>query len=337
MKFLLCAPLSYYGNPNIREPVYYYFHDTLVAMGHQVDCENTYPFAHSEEGRADFHQRVLDRIRGGGYAAVFVATVGQEFSSAFLDEARKDTVTIAWNSDDDWRWDAYSSRYAPHYSLMYTTYKDVYEANRAGFPNLRLSQWACLGTYDGLNTTKDIGFSFCGQVYADRLKDIYRLRRAAGLKPFGKGTLVITGQYVPDKLLRGAGRRLQRATGIRLLPEDALTFLDINAIWCRSGISLNLMRSSLGNKLQIKSRTFDMGVSGTMMLCEHSPNLELYYEPGREFVAYESLEDCAEKAKYYLAHEDERSRIARAYYDRTRREHLWTHRLAAILRDAGFG
>jgi spore maturation protein CgeB len=96
------------------------------------------------------------------------------------------------------------------------------------------------------------------------------------------------------------------------------------------------MEASLDPKiLQIKSRTFEMGLSGTLMLCKQSPNLEQYYEPGKEFVAFDDLEDCVEKAKYYLAHETERARIAKAYHDRTRAEHTWQNRFRQIFRDIG--
>ena len=69
-----------------------------------------------------------------------------------------------------------------------------------------------------------------------------------------------------------------------------------------------------------------MGLSGTLMLCEHSPDLERIYSPGTECITFETLEDCAEKARWYSAHEPERSRIAHNYYERTRKEHLWDHR-----------
>ena len=76
--------------------------------------------------------------------------------------------------------------------------------------------------------------------------------------------------------------------------------------------------------MQIKSRTFDMGMSGTMMVCEWSPNLEKYYEPFKEFIPIESLEDCAEKFKY-LSHEEERFKVTNASYLRTKNEHTWEY------------
>ncbi len=89
--------------------------------------------------------------------------------------------------------------------------------------------------------------------------------------------------------------------------------------------------------LQIKSRTFEQGLSGTLMICRQSPNLERYYEPGREFVPFDDLDDCVEKVTFYLRHDSERARIARAYHDRTRAEHMWTHRFQKMFDDIGLG
>lgn len=71
------------------------------------------------------------------------------------------------------------------------------------------------------------------------------------------------------------------------------------------------------------------------MLCEHSPNLERYYEPGKECVTFETIEDCADKALWYLSHESERARIARCYCERTLREHMWEHRFTDLFRQMG--
>lgn len=50
---------------------------------------------------------------------------------------------------------------------------------------------------------------------------------------------------------------------------------------------------------------------------------------------FDSLEECADKARYYLHHEAERRRIAEAYARRTQAEHLWRHRIEKVLHEAG--
>jgi spore maturation protein CgeB len=145
---------------------------------------------------------------------------------------------------------------------------------------------------------------------------------------------MVTGSFLLDRVIRFGNRNLRKYARIRVLPDDHVSFERANDIWCRSRISLNPMRSSTGEVLSIKSRTFDMGLSGTMMVCEHSPDLELYYEPFKEFIPFQTLDDCVEKVKYFLDHESERRGIARAYYRRTKAEHLWKHRIEQILKDA---
>jgi spore maturation protein CgeB len=114
----------------------------------------------------------------------------------------------------------------------------------------------------------------------------------------------------------------------------AITYEEINKIWNRSRVSYTPMESSrVPSILQIKSRTFEMGLSGTLMLCNRSPNLDLYYDEGREYVGFDTLEECADKARYYLAHEAERAQIAMAYRRRTLAEHLWRHRFANLFAD----
>src|SRR6266545_2907316 len=100
--------------------------------------------------------------------------------------------------------------------------------------------------------------------------------------------------------------------------HGAVLHLQVHEIWNRSRISYSPMEAA-GNPaiLQIKGRMFEHGLSGTMPICRRSPNLEMYYEPGKELVAFEDLDDCVDKVKFYLAHESERARIARAYHDRT--------------------
>ena len=86
---------------------------------------------------------------------------------------------------------------------------------------------------------------------------------------------------------------------------------------------------------QIKGRNFEVPGCGGFLLTGRAENLEAYYEIGREIVCFESTEELIEKARYYLAHEDERAAIARAGYERTMKEHTYAHRFAEIFRRAG--
>ena len=78
-----------------------------------------------------------------------------------------------------------------------------------------------------------------------------------------------------------------------------------------------------------------MGLSGTLMLAQRNPYLDEYYDQGKEYVSFETLEDCVDKAKFYLKNENARKRIAEAYATKTEARHMWRHRIQHVLGEAG--
>lgn len=332
MKILSCVSKGYYATTGTVEPMYLAFTDPLADLGHEVEH-----FDHYAPLRKLGHERTnelfLEKVRTGGYDAILYQTACQEaqYIGEVVREAGRYAPTIAWNSDDDFAWENQTSLMAPYFTYMYTTYPHIYEENRAAFPNLRLSQWGCYDRFAAFDRPKDLDFTFAGQVYGDRVRSCRYLAKRAGLRVYG----FMSGQvHTPEFLYWPVIRKLTfRFPSIYGKP---IHYQEINEVWNRSRISYTPMEASVNSDvLQIKSRAFEMGLSGTLMLCRLSPNLDRYYEPGKEFVVFENLEDCAEKAEYYQRHEAERARIARAYYERTRGEHLWTHRFQKMFEEIG--
>ncbi len=323
-KILSVVQRRYYNRPTATEPMYLYFTEPLRALGHQVET-----FDPTEEsarfGRVQATERLCELVQSGNFDAVFYQTSGKELvDTGQLAPLSKSTRIVAWNSDDDWQW-SITRQIANHFTYMITTYPSVFEQNRGAFPNLLLSQWACMGPAPAA-VDKDIDFSFAGAVYKTRNEECRALRRRAGLRCFGRGARLVN---LGLPYFRGAFR-------FDVLCGAAIDFSEINAIWNRTRVSYTPLRGGPdGEVLSLKSRIFDMGLSGTLMLCERAPDLERYYESGAECVVFEGLEDCADKARYYLAHEAERARIAARYAERTGREHLWTHRFQAIFKQIG--
>jgi spore maturation protein CgeB len=73
-------------------------------------------------------------------------------------------------------------------------------------------------------------------------------------------------------------------------------------------------------------RLFEATGVGSCLLTEWQPNLPIYFKPDEEVVTYRSPEEAAEKVRYLLDHETERSRIAEAGKARTLREHNFQER-----------
>lgn len=82
----------------------------------------------------------------------------------------------------------------------------------------------------------------------------------------------------------------------------------------------------------VNMRIFEGMASGGMMLTDADVNgLTDLFEPGKEVVAYHDDADLLDKVAHYLAHEDERDRIAAAGRQRVLAEHLYTHRMRRVV------
>jgi glycosyl transferase family 1 len=328
MKILVCSFYYYYGKTSVVEPQFYYLYKVPQTMGHEVDFFD-YPTA----TKIDLHQMrrsFLAQVKGGNYDAVFIATFKDEFDHETLAQAKKYSTIIAWNSDDEWRWDNYSKERVGWYTFMITNSPSIYEDNKDKYTNLLHAQWACTGFWTGIDTKKDIDFSFAGQVYGIREKEIKYLAGKANLKAYGPGT----GNFYFNKNYNSFKTKVKNLFLRPVVPET-VSFENINKIWNRTKISFTSLESSTSEVLQIKSRVFDMGLSGTVMLAPRTPYLDTYYEPNKEYIPFDNLADCVDKVKYYLKNETERSNIARAYTQRTKKEHMWKYRIHKILKETG--
>jgi spore maturation protein CgeB len=81
----------------------------------------------------------------------------------------------------------------------------------------------------------------------------------------------------------------------------------------------------------LKMRDFDAPMSGSFYLTHDNPDLRLLYGVGKELETYGSTEECIEKVLYYLAHDQERERIAAAGLAAAARKHTWDHRFAQLM------
>ncbi len=371
MRVLSCLYRTYYGDPNAVNPFYFYFVDLLRQMGHSVAF-----FDHYEQATLNkdaMNDSFLALLRGGGYDCVLVESVADEFYPEVLEEAKKYSQTVAFNSDDDFRWLEYSAKWAPYFSFVVTTYRHIYEKFRKDAPNLLLSAWACGGSYNGMNVAKDIPVSFVGGIHADRAHRIESLRKYVPIETYGKGSHASQAtfaafrkslfHYANEKLRgrSGSGTALRNLLLLKLgAQSDGINFAQVNALWNRSRISftpLNLSDAQFAQKLalakavgeakksdawspwaspmQIKGRVFELGYSGTLLLCDRNPAIDEFYERGKEYEDFESSDECVDKIRFYLDHEDARAKIALAYYERTKREHLWERRLTNMFTQIG--
>lgn len=81
-------------------------------------------------------------------------------------------------------------------------------------------------------------------------------------------------------------------------------------VFANSRINLNSTLRSIHSGIPL--RVLDIMACGGFVLTNRQPEMDEYFEDGRELVCYDSLEDCLDKAAWYLENEDERARVADA-------------------------
>jgi hypothetical protein len=118
----------------------------------------------------------------------------------------------------------------------------------------------------------------------------------------------------------------------RRFPErcrPALFGLDLYRLLRRSRVTFNAHgESALGTADNL--RLFQATGVGACLLTDAARNLGDLFEPDREVVTWASPEECVEKARYLLAHEEERRAIASAGQRRALREHTALERAREV-------
>jgi spore maturation protein CgeB len=77
-------------------------------------------------------------------------------------------------------------------------------------------------------------------------------------------------------------------------------------------------------------RLFEVTGVGSCLLTDNKENMNELFDCGKEVVVYNNTEDCIEKARWLLAHEEERKQIAMAGQKRTLENHTVENRCRTI-------
>jgi spore maturation protein CgeB len=317
---ILCAFGEYNYGKHERGQGYEFsnFLPALRALGHEVVFFETL----DRDRHTDFshlNRLFLDTVRKERPDVIFCVLMHYELWLETLDIARAmgDATLINWATDDSWKYRPFSRLIAPHFDLYATTYATALaNARRDGLDNFYLTQWAAAGaTLQEPSAARDCRYSvsFVGSCYGNRVEWIEGLRqRGIAVECFGHGWEhgAVAGEEIP---------RIMRDSFISLNFGDSERVLD--------GVRLSRSR-------QIKARIFEVPGRGGFLLTQPADDLDRYYTPGREVATFGDMEDLARKIGHYLAHPEERDRIACAGHARTRADHTYEIRFSQLLEAA---
>jgi spore maturation protein CgeB len=206
---------------------------------------------------------------------------------------------------------------APAFHVYATTYPEALQKSMDdGLSNFLLTQWAANAEKLQEPLPADqcrYPVSFVGSAYGNRPRWVAQLRkRGIEVACFGHGW-----------------------------PNGPVSAVDVPRIIRESVISLNFGDSGIvmdglipRRSRQIKARIFEVPGAGGFLLTENADNLGNFYVPGKEIAVFDGIDDLTATIQYFLAHPEERDRVARAGYARTRVEHTYEPRFKNLLETA---
>ncbi len=154
-----------------------------------------------------------------------------------------------------------------------------------------------IGTYDPNLTEMDI---------LEGRRDIDLFMMADRVSKYRKARLDQLAEAFPDANFYGKG-----------WPRGYLPWDDQIAYLHRSKIGPNL-HNSTG---PINLRTFYLPANGVLQICDNKSHLGKIFELDREVVGFDTVDECIDLCRYYLAHDRERREIAAAGWRRVARDY----------------
>lgn len=105
---------------------------------------------------------------------------------------------------------------------------------------------------------------------------------------------------------------------------------DMYQILAQSKIVLNRHISAVAKNYANNLRLFEATGMGAMLITDMKDNLGEIFEIGKEVETYTNPEELTQKIQFYLTHDTERERIAKAGQDRIIRDHTYEKRVEEL-------
>ncbi len=235
-------------------------------------------------------------------------------------------LLVNWFGDDQWRFENFTSKFAPYFSVCITTDKfSIDKYKTIGQENIIRSQWASLDSrieYKNIQYKYDV--SFIGGANAFRkwfVKELHK--RGIIVHCFGSGWK--NGRVSYEEM-----EEIFATSKINLNISNSTQF-DIRYLLANPRNIINMLRS-VKNKSQTKARIFEIPVQGGFELTEYVPSLEDYFDIGKEIACYRDIDEAELLIKYYLLHDEDREVIKLAGVKKAREKHTFKNRITEFMK-----
>ena len=171
---------------------------------------------------------------------------------------------------------------------------------------------------------RDIDVVYIGGGYGSKFARLAQLKRHFGER------LRVHGRWA----LRGHIGWARGLAGKPVYPHRVSSLSDDErrALYLRTKIGINMHMSSTPSETG-NMRMYEVPAHGAMLICDKAAlnAHELIFRPDAEAVFYDDVPDAIAKIEYYVAHPAERVAIARAGFERTRRDYDFEPVLKGLL------
>ena len=171
---------------------------------------------------------------------------------------------------------------------------------------------------------RDIDVVYVGAGYGTKIARLAQLKQHFGDR------LRVHGRWA----LRGYMGWARALTGKPIFPYrvSSLSNAERRALYLRAKIGINMHMSGTPTETG-NMRMYEVPAHGAMQICDKAAlnAHELIFRPEVEAVFYDDVPDAIAKIEYYVAHPAERLAIARAGFDRTRRDYDFERVLKGLL------
>ena len=349
MKIIYVANKYDHGEPELGfSNEYLNYYESLVQMNNKKNEVILFPIdvITKKKGREQANKELLDLTFRENPDLVFIHNMDalkKEIIKKITEESG--AVTFTWSFDDHWNFYKCSKYWAPLFHWVFTTDPLAIEKyQRIGYKNaVFLPQGYNHFLYRPLNLPKIYDITFIGRPHGVRKTIIKKLKEVGiNVQCFGKGWPnghISTEEKIKIISQSKINLNLAESSGI-LWKQIALIFLHRKfdrSIGINSPLKWyeNFQTLLAQKRTQIKGRIFHILGGGGFLLTGYTEKLEKLYVPGKEIECFSSFDEMVKKIKYYLTHDEEREKIAKAGYERSIREHTCEKRFNEIFKITG--
>jgi len=167
---------------------------------------------------------------------------------------------------------------------------------------------------DAFFQNRDLDLIYVGLAYSAKMNRLAQFRKRYGSRFGIHGRWPYSGYVGMLRWIRGEPPLWTRVTAI---PEEERTRL-----YYRTKIGLNMHLSDTAMETG-NARMYEVPAHGMMLLCDKAAlnAHECIFEPDKEAVYYDSVDDAIQKIEYYLKDDDAREKIALAGFERVHRDY----------------